>query len=84
MGFAVKRAGCDWYVGVSRILMEMNITKKRPTGFLPFELMHTWKFRMNTKEKDDALDNVIETMDAADQSAESAFDDACVRMVERF
>ena len=84
MGFAVKRAGPDWDIGISRTLMELNITKRRPTGFSPFELMHTWKFRINTNEKDDALDNVIETMDAADQSAESAFDDACVRMVERY
>ena len=84
MDFVVKRAGPDWDIGISRTLMELNITKRRPTGCSPFELMHTWKFRLNTKEIDDALDNVIETMDAADQSAESAFDDACVRMVQRF
>ena len=38
---------------------------------------------MNAKE-DDALENVIEAMDAADQPAESVFDDGYVRMVQRF
>ena len=66
MGSAVKRAASDCDVGDSRILTEMNITKKKPTGFSPCELMHTWKFRMNTNEEDDALDDVIETRDAAD------------------
>ncbi len=46
--------------------------------------MHAWKFRTSSEKDDEELDELVEAMESADETAEKTYDDACADMIERF
>lgn len=75
----------DWDDRLTDVLLELRIKPLRATGFSPFEMFHTWKFRscaddMSSSEEDQLI-KMIEQGDAA--SSQSILEE-CQSTMERF
>ena len=80
----VNAEGDDWDLKIHEVLVQLRIKPRRATGFSPFDLFHTWKFRMSPGEIEHEEDAFIKKLENGDPMIDQQMDDACVEMAARF